>query len=42
MVPYDIEYKERVVDGDLDGTATVDMGAFEHYPYGIYLPVIME
>jgi hypothetical protein len=41
-VPYGLEYKKRIVDGDLDGNATVDMGAFEHYPYGLYLPVILE
>lgn len=25
----DLDEKQRVVDGDLDGTATVDMGAYE-------------
>ena len=41
-VPYDIVYKQRIVDGDLDGIPFVDMGAYEHYPYGIYVPVILH
>jgi predicted outer membrane repeat protein len=39
----DLDGKTRVVDGDLDGTPTVDMGAYEYqipYLYDGYLPFI--
>jgi len=31
----DLDKKLRILDGDLDGTATIDMGAFEHGRYVI-------
>ncbi len=35
----DLEGDERVIDGDLNGTAIVDMGADEYKPDGIALPI---
>ena len=42
---YDLDNKERIVDGDLNGTVTVDMGAYEYqipYIYDINLPIIIQ
>jgi len=41
-VPYDMEYKQRIVDGKLSGIPFVDMGAFEYYSYGINLPLVFN
>ena len=30
QIPFDLDGRERVIDGDEDGTATVDMGAYEY------------
>ena len=41
-VELDLDNKARIVDGDADGTATVDMGAYEHpsfYLYEIFGPL---
>ena len=35
-IPFDLDGNERIVDGDLDGTATVDMGAYEFQTWLIY------
>ena len=33
----------RPVDGDLDGSAVCDMGAYEYSPYGfVYLPLVIK
>ena len=41
-VTKDLEGKPRTVDGDFDGTPTVDMGVYEFQVYNIYLPIIMR
>ena len=44
-VPTDLDGKARKVDGDGDGTAIVDMGAFEYQipcPYNTNLPLIIR
>jgi len=44
-VPTDLDGKPRIVDGNGDITATVDMGAYEYqipYKYDGYLPVIFR
>jgi len=38
-VDFDLDNKARKVDGNLDGTPTVDMGAYETQIY-YYLPLI--
>lgn len=38
----DVEGDPRPVDGDLDGTATVDMGADEFTPPSVYLPLTLR
>ncbi len=35
---YDLIYHDRVIDGNQDGTARIDMGCYEHDPY----PVVEE
>jgi predicted outer membrane repeat protein len=32
VIPFDVDGDQRIVDGDADGTATVDMGAYEYQP----------
>ena len=39
---YDLLGILRPQDGDLDGTAVSDMGAYEWLPYQVYLPVIVK
>ena len=39
---YDFEGDDRVVDGDLDGVAKVDMGADEALPQAIFLPLVLR
>ena len=39
---YDFEGDPRVMDGNRDGTAIVDMGIDEVYGYAIYLPLIFR
>ena len=42
-VTTDLDGEPRAVDGDTDGTPTVDMGAYEYqitYPYNGYLPYL--
>jgi len=39
---YDFEGDPRIVDGDSDGTATVDMGADEFYLPVLYLPLMLR
>jgi hypothetical protein len=38
----DIDGDQRPADGDVDGTATVDIGADEFTPPRIYLPVVLR
>ena len=41
----DLDGEPRIIDGNLDGTPTVDMGAYEtpiDYPYDNYLPLIFR
>jgi len=41
----DLDNKPRVVDGDMDGTETVDMGAYEYQTpdlFDVYLPMIFR
>jgi hypothetical protein len=40
--PYDLLGVLRPQDGDLDGTAIADMGAYEWLPYQLYLPAIVK
>jgi hypothetical protein len=43
--PTDLDGKERIVDGNLDGTPTVDMGAYEYqieYLHDEYIPLIFR
>ena len=37
---FDLLGRPRPRDGNLDGSAVTDMGAYEWQPYGIYLPLI--
>jgi hypothetical protein len=39
---YDFEGDPRILDGDLDGTPTVDMGVDEVAGYRIHLPVVLR
>ncbi len=41
-ITFDLDNKVRKVDGNMDGTATVDMGAYETYPYDIFEPVLFR
>ena len=44
-VSFDLDNNQRIVDGDGNGTATVDMGAYEfqiEYPHDSYLPVLFR
>jgi predicted outer membrane repeat protein len=44
-VIFDLDHHQRIVDGNRDGTPTVDMGALEYqipYIYDIYLPIILN
>ena len=44
-VPVDLDGKPRIIDGNLDGTPTVDMGAYEtliDYLFDNYLPLIFR
>ncbi|MBN1813505.1 MAG: hypothetical protein JXA14_16830, partial [Anaerolineae bacterium] len=38
----DFEEDPRPLDGDLDGTAVVDMGADEFKPPQVYLPLVLK
>jgi hypothetical protein len=40
--PTDLDGEARMVDGNLDGTGTVDMGAYETQIYYNYLPLIFR
>jgi hypothetical protein len=39
---YDFEGHPRIMDGDRDGMAVVDMGVDEVFGYGLYLPLYMR
>ena len=44
-VPNDLDGNPRIVDGNKDGTPTVDMGAYEYqlpYIYDVKLPLILN
>lgn len=41
-VPTDLDAGVRVVDGNFDGTATVDMGAYENQILHVYLPIYIR
>ncbi len=32
-LPYDLAYQARIADSNLDGTATISLGAYESFPY---------
>ncbi len=38
----DLDGEPRIVDGNLDGTPTIDMGAYETQIYVVYLPLIFR
>ncbi len=42
---YDLDQRNRIKDGDQDGTAMVDMGAYEYYfnpfSWGMFLPAVL-
>lgn len=40
LPPFDFEGDDRILDGDGDGTARVDMGVDEAFFYHVYLPLI--
>ena len=40
--PLDLDGNPRASDGDGDGTATVDMGAYEFTIHPLYLPLILN
>ena len=39
---YDFEGDDRIVDGDVDGVATVDMGVDEALPQSVFLPLVLR
>ena len=41
LPPYDFEGDTRIIDGDGDGTPTVDMGVDE-VPIRAYLPLVLK
>jgi hypothetical protein len=41
-LPTDLDSNPRIVDGDGDGTATVDMGAYEFQTYPLYVPIVFR
>ena len=44
-VDYDLDGYPRIIDGNKDGTPTVDMGAFEYqleYPHKNYISIIFR
>jgi parallel beta-helix repeat protein len=42
LVDFDFEGDARIMDGDRDGTATVDMGVDEVHWHPVYLPLILR
>ncbi|HNS50074.1 MAG TPA: right-handed parallel beta-helix repeat-containing protein [Anaerolineae bacterium] len=42
LPPYDFEGDPRVVDGDRDGIATVEMGVDEVHGHAVYLPIVLR
>ena len=42
LPPYDFEGDPRIMDGNHDGTPTVDMGVDEALWYPIYLPIVLS
>jgi predicted outer membrane repeat protein len=41
-MPTDLDGNPRIVDGNLDGTAIIDMGAYEYPIYDVYLPAALK
>ena len=41
-VPTDLTGEPRIVDGDMNGTPTVDMGAYEYQIEEVYMPLIFR
>ena len=41
-LPTDLEGNSRIVDGNRDGEAIVDMGAYEFQTYSLYLPIVFR
>lgn len=44
-IPIDLDGELRIVDGNMDGTLTVDMGAYEYqipYLFDGYIPLIFR
>jgi len=41
-LPTDLDGNPRVIDGDGDGTATVDMGAYEFQLLDLYIPLVFR
>jgi hypothetical protein len=44
-IPSDLDSAPRIIDGDMDGTPKVDMGAYEYqipYIYNEYIPFIIR
>jgi hypothetical protein len=38
----DLAGNARVVDGDVDTNAEVDMGAYEYIPQSLYIPLVFN